>query len=213
MWKDIDGNTIKDHSKIKVYIFYDPTSFSKQTMRMYRKAERKYGKGSVALSDVTTEEGFSQDWKAMASEDIREINLNYHGSNQALHLSPSQSQYITSTGNGKTNKMHNQALNVSDLPTISGDISNAHLNINSCHSNNKEDILTGTKLTLMESFHRNFPFKTVRGTSHSVSYGRILGHPKPGHSWWLFERWDYLPSRHININTNDYLYYKTGGMK
>ncbi|MBQ7712063.1 MAG: RHS repeat-associated core domain-containing protein [Bacteroidales bacterium] len=204
-WKDIDGNTIKDHSKIKVYIFYDPTSFSKQTMRMYRKAERKYGKGSVALSDVTTEDFFSQDWKAMASEDIREINLNYHGSNQALHLNHETDDYITSTGDGITNRSGAAGLDIEQLPSVKGNINNAQLNINSCHSNKKDEYLRGSKQTLMGAFFNKYGFRRVRGTSHGVSYTGS-GSPRPGRKIWKYiTPWEYLPQIDVNTNSTEYI--------
>lgn len=42
-WVDADGNEITDHSKIKVYIFYDPKSFDKQSRKMYKAAEKNMG--------------------------------------------------------------------------------------------------------------------------------------------------------------------------
>ena len=86
-WEDLDGNKITNHSKIEVYIFYDPHSFSSQSKKMYENAVEKYGKGHVAMSNVTTEEGFVHDWKNMSSKSIKEVNLNYHGC--LLYTSPS----------------------------------------------------------------------------------------------------------------------------
>ena len=129
-WKDIDGNIVSDHSNIKVYIFYDPKSFETQSIQMYNDAIEKYGVGSVALSDVTTEREFAQDWHDMGGNDIREINLNYHGSNQALHLNHETNDYITSTGDGITNVSGARGLDIEQLPSIKGNIKNAQLNIN-----------------------------------------------------------------------------------
>ena len=195
VWKDIDGNVITDHSKIKVYIFYDPKSFRKQTRKMYERAIAKYGAGSVALSDVTTEREFAQDW------------------HEALHLDYENEEYISSTETGKTQSEKHEALNVSDLPSITGNIRFAQLNINSCHSNLKDESLTGSKLTLMESFYKYFRFRSVRGTTHGVSYSRITGRPIPGCSWWPLLRWDYLPKVQNTTNIGNFMYYKTGGMK
>lgn len=78
IWKDTDGNTISDddQKKVKVYIFYNPKAFGKQSMKMAQAAEKKYGKGSVALSDVTTENEFAEDWKNMGGNDIKEVDIN-----------------------------------------------------------------------------------------------------------------------------------------
>ena len=218
-WKDAEGNVIKDHSNIKVYIFYDPKDFDKQSRQMYRDAENKYGKGSVALSDVTTTDEFAQDWKNMASTDIREVNLNYHGTNQAVHLNSSEVQYLTSTGTGLTNKLKNPAKNIQDLPQITGNIENAQLNINTCHSNQHNSSLTDSKLTVMEAFSYNFSFKIIRGTSFSVSYSRVAKQPFPGRT---FNQgvWEYMKAGGVRISTkprvNNYntpLYYRTGGAR
>jgi len=213
-WKDIYGNIISDHSNIKVYIFYDPC-FKKQSEKMYEVAERKYGKGSVALSDATTRSDFAQDWHDMAGSDIQEVNLNYHGSNQALHLDANKKEYITSTGNGKTNRSGTSATNVQDLPSISGNISNATLNINSCHSNEHNKKLKGSKLTLMGAFYQKFSFKTIRGTADAVRYRWITRTPEPGRLL-LSGAWDYLgvnPAKRSNNTPVIPLYYQTGGMK
>ncbi len=202
-WEDADGNIIKDHSKVKVYIFYDPNSFKKQSMKMYENAEKKYGKGSVALSKVTTKEEFAQDWENMASPDIKEVNLNYHGKNQTLILK-STGEYITSTGNGKSQESGTLATNVSDLPTPKGNISKAQLNINSCHSNGY--VKNGQNL--MQAFVSTFAFKQVRGTSAGVSYNRTTMQPEPQ---FFFQHWDY--SNPTPQNTRGPVYYNTGGMR
>jgi RHS repeat-associated protein len=212
-WKDVDGNVITDHSKIKVYIFYDPKSFKEQSLRMYQYAINRYGAGSVALSDVTTEQEFAQDWHDMAGADIREVNLNYHGSNQALHLNHKKQEYLTSTETGKTNSEGNDALNISNLPPITGNINNAQLNINSCHSNKKDESLIGSKLTLMESFRAYTSFRYIRGTAHGVSYNHLTKMPFPGHSWWPFMTWDFMPEPKLNLNHGDFMFFRAGGMK
>ena len=204
-WKDIDGNIVSDHSNIKVYIFYDPKSFETQSIQMYNDAIEKYGVGSVALSDVTTEREFAQDWHDMGGNDIREINLNYHGSNQALHLNHETDDYITSTGDGITNVSGARGLDIEQLPSIKGNIKNAQLNINSCHSNKKDGNLRGSKKTIMQSFYDSFDFKTVRGTSRGVSYSRIGKQPHPGRGWSFFASWDFLPNIHTNTNFTNYI--------
>ena len=224
-WEDIYGNKITNHSKIRVYIFYDPKAFSNQSRAMYNKAEKLYGKGSVALSDVTTEKGFVQDWQNMKSSKITEVNLNYHGSNQALHLDATKGEYITSTGNGKTNSLHAEdrvgAVNVQNLPRPLGNIRNAQLNINSCKSNSiTQKPLLGSGKTLMRTFADTFNFQAVRGSSVGVSYGRFdrMPHPKYISSEGWFKDWEYIGNpiykpASQQINTIDAMYYKTGGMK
>ena len=195
-WVDANGNKIKDHTKIKAYIFYDPREegkgFAKQSKEMYKQLETKYGKGSVAMSNVTTEKEFVQDWRDMASSNIKEVNLNYHGNNQTIILDAKEGEYITATGNGESNRSETPATNVQDLPTPSGDISNAQLNINTCKSNSKTQYtLKGSKQTLMEAFFESTNFKIVRGTSSGVSYDRKTLQPFPGHSW-KHGTWDYM---------------------
>ena len=101
---DANGNelTEEQHKDVKIYIFYDQESFSKQAMKQYERAVEKYGEGAVALSAAVTEKEFSQDWGDMAGKSIETVNLDYHGSNQALHLDPKNRKYIVSTGTGKT---------------------------------------------------------------------------------------------------------------
>ena len=210
-WVDANGNKIKDHSAIKAYIFYDPRGegkgFAKQSKEMYNQLEDKYGKGSVAMSNVTTTKEFIQDWHDMASPDIKEVNLNYHGSNQAVHLDVNTKppQYITATGDEKTNRSEKDAINVQDLPVPSGNIDNAQLNLNTCKSNSRTQYkLKGSKQTLMEAFYKSTNFATVRGTSYGVSYDRRTLQPFPGRSW-LHGTWDYMkrpmfvPQRHPGV--------------
>ena len=205
-WTDIDGNTINDHSNIKAYIFYDPDEFGSQSMEMAHQLEEKYGVGSVAMSNVKTEKGFRQDWRAMASSNIKEVNLNYHGSNQAIHLDYKNGEYITSTGLGTT-RLGTEALNVRDIGAPIGNIMNARLNLNTCHSASEGSwlgnltlggmrlipgtsaTLVGTNQTIMESFFNNFNFSVVRGTSAGVSYNRKTQQPEPQ---FFFQSWVYL---------------------
>jgi hypothetical protein len=119
---------------------------------MYSDLENTYGKGTVALSDVCTKEEFQQDWQNMASQDVREVNINHHGNNQTIILNSSNKnpQYLTSTGDGLTNVLQNKAMNIQDLGLPIGTISNARLNLHTCKSNSKtQHTLIGSKLTLM----------------------------------------------------------------
>ena len=191
-WTDVDGNVIQDHTNIKAYIFYNKDEFSSQTMQMYADLEAKYGKGSVAISDVRTTKDFKQDWQNMSSGIIQEVNINHHGNNQTIILDNNQRspQYITSTGNGRTNVFGNPALNVQDLGKPIGTIDNARLNLHTCRSNSTtQNPLQGSGLTLMQSFYNVFLFKEVKGTSAGVSYNRFTQRPEPQFFW---QSWDYL---------------------
>ena len=180
--------TDEQRSKAKVYIFYDK-DFSKQTMKMYNNLIKQYGKGSVALSMVSTASSFAKDWGNMNSKDIKTVDLNVHGSNQQLHLNYETKEYLTSTGIGKTSIMGNPATNIKDLPQPEGDISKAQLNINSCHSNDKNDSdmpLKGDKKTVAESFQESFDFKNVRSTSGAVNYNSS---GEPTTQWYYLDFW------------------------
>jgi RHS repeat-associated protein len=193
-WVDCNGQKIdeKQQKNIKAYIFYDPKSFGKQSKAMAAALEKKYGKGSVALSNVTTAKEFKQDWQDMGGTDIKEVNLNYHGSSQTLNLDNGGNQYITSTGSGKTPK-GTKATNVQNLPNPVGNIQNAQLNINSCKSNSTTQYtLKGSGLTLAQAFSVYSRFSVVRGTSSSVSY-RWIGDREPYPRFGSpFGKWDYL---------------------
>jgi len=192
IWEDLDGNVITDHSNIKVYIFYDPRSsdggggFAGQSRTMAEAAIQQYGAGSVAMSNVTTAAEFAQDWGDMASPNIREVNINHHGSNQAIHLSVGKDQYITATGDGTLNRSGRSGdgiVDVQKLPAPSGNISNAQLNLNTCNSNNRNQPgfpITGSGLTLMGAFSQTFDFRSVRGSSSGVSYDRGTQQPFAG---------------------------------
>jgi RHS repeat-associated protein len=191
-WEDLDGNSLNDdnqHKNILVYIFYDPSDdgFTEQSKKIASDYEKIYGKGTVALSEALSPEEFAEDWANMSSENTLSVYINYHGSNQALHLPLG---YVTSTGNGKTNVYESSATNVQDLPEIKGNVRNAALYINSCKSNNSNQFaLKGTKETLMVGFRKNTDFLVVRGTSGGVNYSRINMHPIPSRPW---NSWDYM---------------------
>ena len=212
-WYDSNGNPITDHSKIKVYIFYVPKSFGSQSKAMCKAAEQKYGKGSVAMSNVITTDEFAKDWGDMASNDIKEVNLNYHGNNQTLMLNSANDEFITSTGNGKTSKSEKPAKNVQDLPIPKGNIFQAQLNLNSCKSNSSTQYpLKGTRQTLMVAFYNTFNFKIVRGSSFGVSYNRFSHQPEPQYFW---QYWDYMGEKPHNssFNFTESIYYNSGGMR
>lgn len=181
---------------------------------MYENAVEKYGKGHVAMSNVTTEEGFVHDWKNMSSKSIKEVNLNYHGNNQTIMLNASAGEYITATDNGRTNKSGVSATNVKDLPQPLGNIRNAQLNLNTCKSNSTSQMkLKGSGKTLMKRFYEQFKFKTVRGTSAGVSYNWFTKQPIPQHPW--KNHWDYMGEQPTNTYKEPVipLYYRIGGMK
>lgn len=100
------------------------------------------------------------------------------------------------------------AKNVTDLGTPLGNIQNATLYLNTCHSNSSGSwlgnirfgknrirgtsaTLVGSKETIMQSFFNNYNFKKVRGTAAGVSYNRITRAPEPQfffQRWTIFER-------------------------
>jgi RHS repeat-associated protein len=174
VWTNAGGDTLTaaQHEDVKVYIFYDPSEdgFTEQAMKQYDEAVEQYGEGAVALSAATTEKEFSQDWGDMAGKEIETVNLDYHGSNQAVHLDAKNGEYIVSTGNGKTNVSGTSGTNVQDLPTPKGDISNAQLNLNTCKSASTTQHPITNGRTLSHSFTLYTGFNTVRGTKGGVSY-------------------------------------------
>ena len=206
-WLDIDGNQIDEHSNIQAYIFYNSKEFGEQSYAMAQMLEKKYGSGTVALSSAMTRDEFAQDWIGMSGVNIQEVNINHHGSNQAIHLDYINKEYITSTGTGYTRRGF-EAMNVTDLGTPLGNIQNATLYLNTCHSNSSGSwlgnirfgdkripgtsaTLVGSKETLMQSFFNNYNFKNVRGTGAGVSYNRITRTPEPQfffQHWTIFER-------------------------
>jgi len=199
-WEDADGNTITDHSKIKVYIFYDSKEriMAKSARTMYKQAEAKYGKGSVAMSNVITTAEFTQDWKDMASPDIKEVSLNYHGSARTINLDWQNNQYLSSTGDQTPNG--NPATNINNLPTPSGNISNAQLNINSCYSNASNEFISGTNVA--QAFRQSTSFSSIRATSIGVSYWNWFSanapHPQDHNTSWQF-LYRSVPSRHHGV--------------
>ena len=195
IWTDADGNEITDHSNIKVYIFYNPHDFEEQTLKMYKDYESIYGKGTVALSDVTTEAAFNEDWGNMMSPQRGVlVHINHHGSNQAIHLDGRNNQYITSTGDGITNKSGSEGhLEVKNLASPNIDFESATLYINSCHSalglNYGNYKMRGSYETIMSAFINHSDFKYIRGTVLGVSYSRITKHPRPhfpSNNFWYF---------------------------
>lgn len=155
------------------------------------------------MSNVTTMVEFKQDWGDKASSNIKEVTLNYHGNNQTVMLNSSKDQYITATGDGETNKSGTKAINVQELPTPSGNIDDAQLNLNTCKSNSRTQYkLQDSGKTLMEAFFDSFKFKVVRGTKYGVSYDRTSKQPFLGRSL-RRGSWDYM-KRHI-LGPQEYL--------
>ena len=192
-WTDGDGNPIskEDLKKVKVFIFFNPKAFKDQTEIMYKEAEAKYGKGSVAMSDVTTEKEFKNDWQNMSGSDIKEVDINHHGGPQTINLDHKKDEYITSTSNGKTPRGA-LATNLSDLGQPSGNVDNAQLNINTCHSNQTDRATEGSKSTLAGGFRANFSFKSIRTTAQGVSYFNLFKpnspHPQDDSNWQYLNR-------------------------
>ncbi len=188
-WEYPDGTPIEKHDNIKVYIFYDSEDFSSQTQAMAERAEKIYGKGSVALSNANTKDIFISDWRDMASKEIKEVNINYHGNNQTLMIDSNNNEYITSTNNGLTNKSGTEATNVKDIPNPIGNISNAQLNLNTCKSNSTTQYEIKEGVTLMRGFAQRFLFNKVRGTDAGVSYNWFTKEPEPQNFW---DNWHYM---------------------
>ena len=181
-WRDKNGKelTAEQRKDVKVYIFYDPKAngkdggFPKQAMAQYDAAVEKYGEGSVALSDANTEAEFAQDWGDIDGTP-EQININAHGSNQALHLDAENGEYVVSTGDGKTNVSGTSGTNVSDLPTPKGDLSNTTLCLNTCNANNPtQNPLTGNKETLAVGFSKT-SVGTVRASNKKVNISETTG--------------------------------------
>lgn len=134
---------------------------------------------------MTTEDEFAADWKSMCSQQSGVIvNINHHGSNQAIHLDANSNQYITSTGDGTTNKKHsNNHVEIRDLGQPNLRLSSATLLINSCHSALGMDYhgykMRGSNETIMKAFINYSGFQYIRGTILGVSYSRLTKHPRP----------------------------------
>ena len=179
-WLDIQEEKYTEQKleNIKVYIFYT-NDFEEQAKIQYADAEKKYGKGSVALSNTGSSEGFATDWGNMKG-DIAEVLIMAHGKNQSINVSngTDAKNQLTSTGDGKTNLSKTAALNIQDLPNMNdGDISNATLFLYTCHSADKElnphdgqGGLAGSMQTVSEAFSQIFNFESVIGTAGAVNY-------------------------------------------
>jgi RHS repeat-associated protein len=178
-WTDPDGNVIEGEAlkNVKVYIFHD-NDFKEQALIQYQDAVKKYGEGSVALSNTGTTKGFSEDWGNMDG-DVKEVMIMTHGKNQSIK--PGEGQQFTATGDGKTNISGAAAPNVQDLPQPKGNITQAALLMYSCHSadtapkahgegDHRQGDLKGSKQPIAEVFARTFPFVSVTGTIGSVNY-------------------------------------------
>jgi hypothetical protein len=209
-WTDCDGNKIDDTKDIKVFIFYS-ADFVDQAKVQYDEAIRQYGEGSVAMSLTSTEKEFSADWENMGGTDIQSVMIMTHGKNQSIALDDEGHQQLTSTGNGKTNISKSEATNVQDLPNPKGNISNAVLNMYSCHSADKtlqghgtQGELSGTKEPIAYAFAKKFNFKGVMGTAESVNYHSFLTDRTPQWSNNYLKpypanggRWTYIKKTHI----------------
>ena len=174
-WTDCDGNKLDNTDNTKVFIFYS-ADFADQAKVQYDEAINTYGEGTVAMSQTSTNDEFANDWKNMSGKSIENVMIMTHGKNQSIALDGGDNQ-LTSTGDGLTNLRGNDAMNVQDLPTPKGDISNAILNMYSCHSADKipqehgtQGALKGTQDPIAYAFARKFNFKGVKGTAESVNY-------------------------------------------
>jgi RHS repeat-associated protein len=203
-WRDKNGNDLSEEQRknVKVYIFYDSTpngedgGFPDQTMRQYDDYVKKYGEGSVALSDARTEEEFAKDWGDMEGTP-NTIVMNLHGTNQALHLDTDpdgntdtkDGQYIVSTDDGKTNKSGTPGTKISDLPTPNADISTTTLCLNTCNSNNPSSTKMTPGTTLAVGFSKDTKVGTVRGSNKKINFNS-KGQPKT--QWYYGGSWQYF---------------------
>jgi RHS repeat-associated protein len=203
-WKDAKGKlmTSAQLKKVKVYIFnytsYEGDrnqGFTNQTLQQYADLTEELGEGSVAISDLTTEQQFAEDWANIDGE-VSIVRINSHGTNQAIFLRAVNDEYLTSTGNGKT-PMGADAFNIKNLSQPKGDISKARLELNTCHSYQQTPDMTGSKQTVAESFAKRFGFSSIRATENSVSYNGSTPFPS-NHDWnnpfmrWAMGSWTYL---------------------
>lgn len=176
-WTDKDGNIVKGDAlkDVKVYIFHD-NEFKDQAMIQYDDAVKKYGEGSVVLSNTGTTEGFSEDWGNMDGSPS-EINISMHGRNQSINVNTETNAQFTATGNGKTNVSGSEAPNIQDLPKPKAFLGATTLQMNTCHSadnvsaaHGEQGALSGSKKPIAQVFSETFGFKRVRGTAGSVNY-------------------------------------------
>ncbi|WOI21621.1 SpvB/TcaC N-terminal domain-containing protein [Nonlabens ulvanivorans] len=198
-WRDKEGNLLTEDQRknVKVYMFYDSNAsggddggFNEQAKAQYDAYVKKYGEGSVALSDAKTESDFAEDWGDMEGAPNL-IVFNMHGSDQALHLdtdpdgdsSTLDGQYIVSTSTGKTNISGTQGTSVSDLPKPNGDISCSTLLMNTCNSTRPSSNFDTNGQNIAESFFWNTPVGSVRASTTKVSFERFgnrMAYPADG---------------------------------
>ena len=180
-WVNSSGKVLtkKQREKVRVYIFYtqggsDEDGFRSQAMEQYKYYEKKYGKGSVALSTGNTNETFIKDWKNMNGKNISKVILDYHGDSQWIGLTNGN---LSSTGS-KTSELKKEAVDINKIPLPTGNISKANLQINTCHSNGK----TIQGKNVLDAFTDNFfktkkGFHSITGASGSVTYPFGAVHP------------------------------------
>lgn len=220
-WRDKNGKELSSSQlkNVKVYIFYNPNNvdgFKDQTMQQYREYEKKFGKGSVALSDAMTEKDFAQDWGDMEGKPS-EIVMNHHGSNQQLHLNidpdnnikTKDGEYIVSTDNGKTNTSQTPGKKISDLPDPKADISGTTLCLNTCNSNNPNSAPMTAGTTLAKGFSRDTQVGQVRGTNKKVNFnseGQATTQWYYGGGWQYFKNGE-QPSQKMSLPTGNYKAY------
>nr|WP_315088915.1 RHS repeat-associated core domain-containing protein [uncultured Chryseobacterium sp.] len=223
-WRDKNGKELSSDQlkNVKVYIFYNPDKsgedggFSEQTMQQYAEYEKKYGKGSVALSDAMTEKDFAQDWGDMEGKPS-EIVLNHHGTNQALHLNidpdnnskTKDGEYIVSTDSGKTSGSKTQGTKIADLPDPKANISEATLLLNTCNSNNPNATPMTAGTTLAKGFSKDTSIGQVRGTNKKVNFngsGQATPQWYYGGTWQFFKGGQQIPQK-MNVPSGNYRVY------
>jgi hypothetical protein len=177
-WKDGNGNNINAERMkgIKAFILYDPNNFNNQAMSAYNDYVKLYGKENVALAAINTETEFSDNWGAMGGNSIQVVDLYFHGNAQNIMINYTNGEYLTTSGNGSSSNSATPATDISKLPKPKGNISNATLNIHTCHANssitdktNKNGV-ANANLNVVDAFIKYSNFLYVGGTDGSRNF-------------------------------------------
>ena len=169
-------------------------------MKQYEYYTEKYGEGSVALSNSTTEDGFAEDWGDMQGDDIQIVALNFHGDSRTVELHGSGE--VLSSAGSFTNETKREALFIGDLPSPEGNVEDATLQLNSCHSFDDLQFTDGTP-TVGEVFRGTTNFKVVRGSFSGVSYWDSGMPHSSTLRWKKMYKGDFTLSKKVQASTKD----------
>jgi len=128
--------------KTRVFILYDPTpdkdksgaeygGFPMQAQAWYSRAERIYGRGSVAMAPVSTVSEFNTAWASILGENVAEVALFFHGKQTTLSVCQPTKQYVQ-MGNLLRTPLGTDAQPLHGVPAPGGNVSNAELYMLSC---------------------------------------------------------------------------------